>query len=259
MRRGRRALPGLATLHAREVLRNPWVWPAGVAVALLALAFRGREGAVGLVSLVAALQLYVPPLVMVIAAPLLARRETWAFWAALQRSPGRAYVRAAIGVSVGTFVPLALGAGLAGIVLASRPLELALLLAALTTLVAVWTALAALVAAATLDATRGLALGLAGWAAGTVAYGPAVVALATALPDRPLGGLLIGALLVNPAEAVRVGLLETLGVPVLVGPIAVLLRDALPGPTLAWGAASSAAWAAALLAAAGYVFAVRDR
>jgi len=259
VRSGRRALPGLATLHTREVLRNPWVWPAGVAVALLALAFRGREGAVGLVSLVAALQLYVPPLVMVVATPLLARRETWAFWAALQRSPGRAYVRAAIGVGVGTLVPLAVGAGLAGIVLASRPLELALLLAALTTLVAVWTALAALVAAATLDATRGLALGLAGWAAGTLAYGPAVVALATALPDRPLGGLLIGALLANPAEAVRVGLLETLDVPVLVGPVAVLLRDALPGPTLLWGAASAAVWAAALVVVAGYVFAVRDR
>jgi len=156
-------------------------------------------------------------------------------------------------------VPLAVGAGLAGIVLASRPLELALLLAALTTLVAVWTALAALVAAATLDATRGLALGLAGWAAGTLAYGPAVVALATALPDRPLGGLLIGALLANPAEAVRVGLLETLDVPVLVGPVAVLLRDALPGPTLLWGAASAAVWAAALVVVAGYVFAVRDR
>jgi hypothetical protein len=86
-----------------------------------------------------------------------------------------------------------------------------------------------------------------------------VVGLATALADRPLAGLLIGALLANPAEAVRVGLLETLNVPVLVGPVAVLLRSALPGPTLAWGLAGSAAAATALGVVAGLVFARRDR
>lgn len=254
-----RRLPGLATLHAREVLRNPWAWPAGLAIGLVALAFRDLDGAVALVSLVAALQSYVPPLLLVLATPLLTRRETWAFWSALQPTPGRAFVAAAAGIGWGTTVPLAAGAAIAALLLGSTPGELALLLTALVSLVAVWTAVAALLAAATLDATRALAIGLALWAAATLAYGPAIVGLATALVDRPLGGLLIGALLVNPAEAVRVGLLETLNVPVLVGPVAVLLQRSLPGPTLAWGVAGSAAVALVIATLAGVVFARRSR
>jgi hypothetical protein len=244
-------LPGLATLHAREVLRNPWAWPAGLAIGLLALAFRDRDGAVALVSLVAALQSYVPPL--------LTRRETWAFWSALRPAPGRAFVGAAAGIAVGATVPLAAGAAAAALALGLPPGEVALLLTALLALVAVWTGVAALLAALTLDATRALAIGLAVWAATTLAYGPALVGLATALADRPLAGLLIGALLLNPAEAVRVGLLETLNVPVLVGPVAVLLRTALPGPTLAWGLAGSVLAATALAVVAGLVFGRRDR
>lgn len=254
-----RRRPGLATLHAREVLRNPWVWPAGLAIAVIALAFRDRGGAVGLVSLVAALQIYLPPLILVVAAPLLARSETWAFWAALQRSPGRAFVRAAAGVGAGLAVPLAVGAGLAAVPLGLGPREVALLAVVLAALLTLWSAAAALVAAATLDATRALAIGLAAWAALTLAYAPAVVAFASALGDRPLGGLLIGALLLNPVEALRVGLLETLQVPVLVGPVAVLLRDALPGPTLAWGVAGCLLAAGLLALVAATVFARRDR
>lgn len=254
-----RRLPGLAALHAREVLRNPWAWPAGLAIGLLALAFRDRDGAVALVSLVAALQSYVPPLLLVLATPLLTRRETWAFWSALQPAPGRAFVGAAAGIAAGATVPLTAGAAIAALLVGATPGELALLIASLLSLVAVWSGVAALLAALTLDATRALAIGLAVWAATTLAYGPALVGLATALADRPLAGLLIGALLVNPAEAVRVGLLETLDVPVLVGPVAVLLRSALPGPTLAWGLAGSALAATALSVTAGLVFARRDR
>ena len=112
-----RRLPGLAALHVREVLRNPWAWPAGLAIGLLALAFRDRDGAVALVSLVAALQSYVPPLLLVLAAPLLTRRETWAFWSALQPAPGRAFVGAAAGIAVGATVPLAAGAAAAALAL----------------------------------------------------------------------------------------------------------------------------------------------
>lgn len=254
-----RRLPGLSTLFAREVLRNPWAWPAGLAVALLALAFRDRDGAVALVSLAAALQTYVPPLLLVLAAPLLTRRETWAFWSALHPSPGRAYLAAAVGVGAGAAVPLSAGAAIAAALVGAPPLPLILLLASLLALVAVWTGVAALLSALTLDATRALAIGLAAWALVTLAYGPIVIGLASALVDRPLAGLLIGALLVNPAEAVRVGLLEALNVPVLVGPVAVLLRETLPGPTLAWGLFSSAAWSAAAGAAAAWTFARRDR
>lgn len=249
----------MTTLHAREVLRNPWVWPAGLAVAVIALAFRDRGGAVGLASLVAALQIYLPPLILVVAAPLLARSETWAFWAALQRWPAGAFVRAAAGVGAGLAVPLAVGAGLAAVALGLRPSEVVLLAVVLAALLALWSAAAALVAAATMDATRALAIGLAAWAALTLAYGPAVVSVASALGDRPLAGLLIGALLLNPVEALRVGLLETLQVPVLVGPVAVLLRDALPGSTLAWGVAGCLLAAGLLALAAGATFARRDR
>lgn len=257
--RGARRPPGLAVLHAREVLRNPWVWPAGLALAAVALAFRDQAAAVGLVSVVATAQLILPPLVLVVAAPLLTRRETWAFWAALQRAPGRAFVRAALGIGLGLSLPLAVGAALAALALGLAPAHLGLLLVALAALLAIWTAAAALVSAATLDASRALAIGLAVWAVVTLAYGPAVVGLATALSERPLEGLLIGALLLNPVEMLRVGLLETLQVPVLVGPVAVLLRDLLPGPTLAWGVGGTASGTAILLAAAGVVFGRRDR
>lgn len=251
--------PGLTALHAREILRNPWAWPAGLAVALLALAVRDRDGAVALVSLVAALQSYVPPLLLVLATPLLTRRETWAFWSGLHAAPGRAFLSAAAGVGIGATVPLIAGAAIASGIVGLPPAQLGLLVAALVALVAVWTGVAALLSAATLDATRALAIGLAVWALATLAYGPLVVGLASASVDRPLAGLLIGSLLANPAEAVRVGLLEALDVPVLVGPVAVLLRRALPGPTLAWGLAGSAVWAVVLGGVAALVFGRRDR
>ena len=250
---------GVGTLHLREVLRNPGAWPAGLAVALVGLAFRDQGGAVGLVSLVAALQVYVPPLLLVLTAPLLTRRETWAFWAALHPAPGGAYLRAAAGVAVGAFVPLAVGASLAAALLGTTATELALLHLTLAASVVAWTAVATLASALTLDATRALALGLAGWALATLAYGPAVVALANAAGDRPAFGLLTTALLLHPADAVRVGLLEALQVPVLVGPVAVLLRDVLPGPTLAWGVLATLVWSGAFAGLARATFARRDR
>jgi LytS/YehU family sensor histidine kinase len=86
-----------------------------------------------------------------------------------------------------------------------------------------------------------------------------MVAIAMALPDRPLFGLLTTALLLNPADAVRVGLLEALRVPILVGPAAVLLRDLLPGSTLLWGVASSVTWTLLTGWLGAFTFARRDR
>ena len=252
-------MQGITGLHIRDVLRNPWVWPAGLAVLLLGFAFSAQQGAVGLVSLVATLQLYVPPLLLIVAIPLLTRREVWAFWAARSSAPGRAFVAASLGIGFAVFLPLLIGTTLAGFPLALSVSAMGLLVLALALLVTLWTALAALLAAITMDATRALALGFALWALGTLAYGPAVVGLAVNLPDRPLFGLLSAALLTNPAEGIRVGLLEVLDVPVLVGPIALLLRDTLPGPTLAWGALSSVAWSALAGIFAAASFARRDR
>jgi len=45
----------------------------------------------------------------------------------------------------------------------------------------------------------------------------------------------------------------------IVGPVAVLLRDLLPGPTLAWGALSSALRTGMASVCASVVFARRDR
>lgn len=252
-------MQGITGLHVRDVLRNPWVWPAGLAVFLLGFAFSGQQGAVGLVSLAATLQLYVPPLLLIIAIPLLTRREVWAFWAARSSAPGRVFVAASLGIGFAVFLPLLIGTTLAAFPLALSLRGMGLLVLALALLVMLWTTLAALLATITMDATRALALGLALWALGTLAYGPAVVALAVNLPDRPLFGLLSVALLTNPAEGIRVGLLEALNVPVLVGPIALLLRDTLPGPSLAWGAVSSLAWSALAGTLAAATFTRRDR
>jgi hypothetical protein len=60
-----------------------------------------------------------------------------------------------------------------------------------------------------------------------LAYSPLLVALAVALRDYPLEGLLLTAVLLNPVELFRVGLLEALAAPVLVGPAGFLLKERL--------------------------------
>lgn len=249
----------MTTLHAREVLRNPWTWLAGVALAGIALAFRARGSAVGLVSLVAVLQLYLPPLAIVVAAPLLTRRETWAFWAAMPPPPAAMFRGAVAGIAAGLLLPVLAGAGLAALALGLGARELLLLALALVAIVAVWTAATAVASAVTLDAPRAMAMGLAAWALGALAYGPLVVAIAVALRDYPLTPLLVASLLANPLELIRVGLLQALAVPVLVGPVGKLVADTLAGSALAWGLAAVAAWSTGFVALAGALFARRDR
>lgn len=249
----------MTTLHAREVLRNPWTWLAGVALAGIALAFRARGSAVGLVSLVAVLQLYLPPLAIVVAAPLLTRRETWAFWAAMPPPPAAMFRGAVAGIAAGLLLPVLAGAGLAALALGLGARELLLLALALVAIVAVWTAATAVASAVTLDAPRAMAMGLAAWALGALAYGPLVVAIAVALRDYPLTPLLVASLLANPLELIRVGLLQALAVPVLVGPVGKLVVDTLAGSALAWGLAAVAAWSTGFVGLAGALFARRDR
>lgn len=249
----------LVTLYLLEILRNPWVWPAGLSLLLLGTAFQNEGGTLGLISVISAASLFVPPLVLVLAVPLLTRRDTWACWSGLADRPGFAYTQASIGVALGTFVPLTLGLALAAIPLALSGLEVALFVLTIGLLTALWTAVATLASALTLDAARALALGVALWALVTLTYGPSVVAIAMGMADRPTFGLLATALLLNPMEAVRVGLLELQSVPILVGPTAVLIKEVLPGPSLVWGVASSVAWTLFMGWLAALVFWWRNR
>lgn len=249
----------MSAVHLKEVLRNPWTLLAGAALVGIALGFRSRGSAVGLVSLVAVLQLYLPPLTVVVAAPLLTRRETWAFWAALPRPPGAAYRGANLGVAAGLLVPLVAGGAAAGLVLALGALELALLLVTVVATVLFWTALVALLSALTLEPSRAMALSLVAWAVLVVAYSPLVVGVAVALADYPLTPLLVVALLLNPLELLRVGLLQALQVPVLVGPVGKLITDLVPSGGMLIGLAAVGVGALTMLWLAGWRFSRRDR
>lgn len=257
--RGAGMAAGMAGVHLREVLRNPWTHLAGAVLVGLAVAFRGRGSAVGLVSVVAVLQLYLPPLVVVMAAPLLTRRETWAFWAALPRPPAAAYRGAALGIAGGMLLPLLAGSALAGAVLGLDPRGLALLGLTTVAVTLMFTTLTALFSALTLDVTRAMALGLAAWGLLVLAYGPLVVGVAAAFADYPLDALLVASLIVNPLELWRVGLLHALRVPVLVGPVGKVVTDLFPNGALLIAAASTALGSAVALFAAGWVFWRRER
>lgn len=250
---------GMGALHLREVLRNPWTLLSGLALVGIALAFRDRGSAVGLVSLVAVLQVFLPPLTVVVAAPLLTRRETWAFWSALPRPPAGAFRGAVTGIAVGLLLPLLAGAAVAGLVLGLAPFELLLLCLAVAAILALWSGLVAAFSALTLDATRAMAISLAAWAVLVLAYGPAVVSIAVALADYPLANFLIASLLLNPFELLRVGLLQSLEVPVLVGPVGRLVGELLPAGALALSFAVAAVSTALLVWLAGWLFARRDR
>lgn len=250
---------GMFAVHLKEVLRNPWTLLAGAALVAIGLAFRSRGSAVGLVSLVAVLQLYLPPLAVVVAAPLLTRRETWAFWAALPRPPAASFREATLGIATGLLVPLVAGAGLAGFVLSLGVKELLLLVVTVVAIVLFWTTLVALFGALTLEATRAMALSLAAWALLVLAYAPIVVGIAVALADYPVAPFLLLALLLNPLEILRVGLLQALKVPVLVGPVGKLITDHLSNGGMWLGLATVTLGVALMLWAAGAVFFRRDR
>jgi len=124
---------------------------------------------------------------------------------------------------------------------------------------AFWVGLAALLSALLLEERRALGLGFALFGLLNVLYGPLVVALAVRLKDYPLEGFLTLALLLNPQEVHRVGLLAGLKAPVLTGPVGYLVAERLGevGPLLGFAHLFLLGLALALLGA--LVFARRDR
>jgi hypothetical protein len=72
-----------------------------------------------------------------------------------------------------------------------------------------------------------LGLGLLAWGVLVLAYDPLVIGLVVALREYPLERFLLPAVLLNPLELFRVGLLYALGAPVLVGPTGYLLKEFL--------------------------------
>ncbi|RDI95196.1 hypothetical protein DV704_07745 [Meiothermus sp. QL-1] len=216
----------LLPLYAKALLRNPWALaPAGL-LPILALAFQGRGEAVAVVSLFASLSLLLPPLVLALGLPLLGAREDWAFWAGMPQHPARLYLWGVLGVGLGLSLPtlggLALSAGLLGL---SAWGALLLVLSGLG-LLWLWVALSGWVGAG-LEPPRALGIGLLLWGLLVLAYDPLVVGLAVALQAYPLEGFLLAAVLLNPVELLRVGLLYALEAPVLVGPTGYLLREFL--------------------------------
>jgi hypothetical protein len=197
-----------------------------VLLPLLTLAFLGRGEAVAVVSLFASLSLLLPPFVLALSGPLLTQREDWAFWAGMPQSPARLYLFGVLGVGLGFSLPilagLALGAGLLGL---GGKAATRLLLSGLG-LLWLWVGLAGWVGAG-LEPARALGVGLLAWGVLVLAYDPLVIGLAVALRDFPLQSFLLTALLLNPLELLRVGLLYALEAPVLVGPTGFLLKEFL--------------------------------
>ncbi len=216
----------LLPLYARALLRNPWAFAPVVLLPLLALAFAGRGEAVAVVSLFASLSLLLPPFVLALAIPLLTVREDWAFWAGMPQSPARLYLSGVLGMGLGFSLPilagLALAAGLLGV---GGKTAMLLILSGLG-LLWLWVGFSGWVGAG-LEPARALGLGLLVWGLLVLAYDPLVLGLAVALRDYPLEGLLLPAVLLNPLELFRVGLLYALEAPVLVGPTGYLLREFL--------------------------------
>ncbi|WP_114313080.1 hypothetical protein [Thermus caldifontis] len=217
----------MSPLFFKEVTRNPWTFGLFLLPPLLSLGFLGRGEGVGLVGLYSGLLLLLPPLVLALAVPLLASREEWAFLLGLPLGAFRGFGEGILGVFLGLFLPLLpgllLGAGVLGL---SGRATLWLLLSGVGILV-FWVGLAAFLAALFLDERRALGLGFGLFGLLNVLYGPLVVALAVRLREYPLEGFLTLALLLNPQEIHRVGLLSGLKAPVLTGPIGYLVAERL--------------------------------
>ena len=115
-----------------------------------------------------------------------------------------------LGLLQGLTAAEALGFGAAGLVIFSRSGEeglgaFALLFAASVALTAVFLAVAAALASASFGRgrARALALALVVWFVAVVLSDVAALALASLLPSGPASRVLIGAVLVNPVDAVR--------------------------------------------------------
>jgi len=190
---------------------------------------------------------------------LLASREEWAFLLGFPVRPFLAFLQGVLGVLLGLAPPLLLGLLLgAGLLGFSWEAGLWLLLSGMGLLL-FWLGLAALLSALLLEERRALALGFGLFGLLNVLYGPLAVALAVRLRDYPLEGLLTLALLLNPQEVHRVGLLLGLKAPVLTGPVGYLVAERLGtvGPLLGLGYLVLFGLLLTLLAAT--LFARRDR
>ena len=250
---------GFAALHRRELARDPWTWAVAALLPATAFAWRAVAPEVGVVSAFGVAALVGPPAVVALVAPRLARRATWAFWGSLAVRPGRAFVAAAVGATAGVLPPVLAGAALAAAIVGADLGATVALVAAVAAVVVPYAALAVLLAAATLDAGRAVAAGAAVWALATVAYEPALVALAGAFADRPYEPFLAAALLAHPGELARLALLRALDAPVFVGPTGLIVARWLgPAPAL-WAAGATAVAGALLVVLAGAVFARRAR
>lgn len=249
----------MTALFLKETWRNPWTLGLLALPPLLALGFLGRGEGVGLVGLYSGLLLLLPPLVLGLGVPLLASREEWAFLLGLPLRPFRGFFLGALGVFLGLGLPLALGLLLGAGVLGLTGEALLWLLLSGAGVLAFWVGLAALLSALLLEERRALGLGFALFGLLNVLYGPLVVALAVRLKDYPLEGFLALALLLNPQEVHRVGLLAGLKAPVLTGPVGYLVAERLGevGPFLGFAHLFLLGLALALLGA--LVFARRDR
>lgn len=251
-------MSALLLLYTRAVLRNPWALAPALLLPLLSLAFVGRGEAVAVVSLFATLSLLLPPLVLALAVPLLAAREDWAFWGGMPRPAAYLYLAGVLGVGLGLALPVVAGLALAAGVLGLGFKTALLLGLSGLGLLGIWIAWGGWVASS-LEATRALGLGLLLWGVLVLAYDPLVVGLAVALRDYPQGGWLLGAVLLNPLELFRVGLLHALEAPVLVGPTGYLLAQIL-GYSGGWLPLGVGLVAMLLgLLGAGWRFARRDR
>lgn len=231
-----------AALHRRELARNPWAWLVAALLPLSAWSWRTLAPEMGVMSVYGMAALLLPPAVLALTAPRLARRDTWAFWGSLALRPAAAFRGAVIGATTGLLLPLLAGAALAAAVLGANLSATLALVSAVGAIVVAFGALAGLAAAITLEPAKALALGAVVWGVGVVAYEPLLVALAVIFADRIFEPFLALLVLMHPLELARVALLRVLEVPVFVGPTGLLLERW-------WGAA--AAWWAALAALAG--------
>jgi hypothetical protein len=248
-----------AALHRGELARDPWSWSVAAILPLAAWSWRTLAPEVGVMSVYGVAALLLPPAVLALTAPRLARREIWAFWGSLALQPAAAYRGAVIGATSGLLLPMAAGAAFAAAVLGADLVAAVALVLSVAAIVVVYGALAGLVAAVTLDPAKAVAIGAVVWGLGVVAYEPMLVALAVRFADRAFEPVLVALVLAHPLELARVALLRVLEVPVFVGPTGLLL-ERWWGAAAAWWAAAAALLGAFLLTAvAGALLARRAR
>lgn len=248
-----------AALHRRELARDPWTWAVAALLPLTALSWRTLAPEVGVMSVFGVAALLLPPAILALTAPRLARRSTWAFWGSLTLRPAGAFRGAVIGATSGLLLPLAAGGAAAAAVVGAPAPAAAALVAAVGAIVVAYGALAGLAAAVTLEPAKAVALGAVVWGVGVVAYEPALVALAVLLADRPYEPWLAALVLAHPLELARLALLRTLEVPVFVGPTGLLLERWWGQAAALWAAAAALLGAGALTVLAGAWLARRSR